>query len=101
MTASTAYLKVQSDGLTGVNASLYVSGRSHIMCCTYPDRPPILALTDRCVSVSVTVPDRQQVTAGDLDVARHLADVVAEYIADLERHKEKQEREREGAADAA
>ena len=97
MTASTAYLKVQSDGLTGVNASLYVTGRSHIMCCTYPDRPPILSLDDRCVSVSITVPDRQLVTAGDLETARHLADVVAEYIADLERHKAKQE----GAADAA
>ena len=86
MTKSLAYLKVGPEGLSGVNASLYLSGESFIHCCTYADQAPILALDDQCVSVSVTVPDRKHVTAGDLELARRLADAVAEYIADLERH---------------
>jgi hypothetical protein len=94
---STAYLKVGPDGLTKVDASLYLSGGSFIRCCTYADRPPILALDDRCVSVSIAVPDRHQVTGDDLDTARRLADAVAAYIADLKRHQAKQE----GATDRA
>ena len=91
MIQSTAYLKVGPDGLSGVNASLYVSGGSHIMCCTYADRPPILSLDDQCVSVSITVPDSNRVTAEDLDTARRLAKAVGEYITDLEQQIDKQE----------
>jgi hypothetical protein len=94
---SSAYLKIGPDGLTGVNASLRPSGDSHIMCCTYAGEPPILSVDDRSVSVSITVPDRHRVTSGDLDTAHRLADAVAAYIADLERHKAMQE----GAADRA
>ena len=45
---------------------------------------PILSVTDRHVSVSVTVPDPDKVTPEDLDTARRLADAVAAYIAELE-----------------
>jgi hypothetical protein len=81
---TSAYIKFRSDGVAGVDASLRLSGGSHIMCCTYADRPPILAVDDRHVSVSVTVPDSGQVTAEDLATARRLADAVAAYIAELE-----------------
>jgi hypothetical protein len=36
------------------------------------------------VSVTVSVPDRDKITPGDLDTARKLAHVVAAYIAELE-----------------
>ena len=86
MTLSTsAHVRFSSDGVAGVEASLNVSGDTHIQCCTYPADPPILAVYDHHVRVSMTVPDRHKVTPDDLDTARRLADAVAQYIADLER----------------
>ena len=91
MIQSLAYLKVGPDGLAGVNASLYLTDRSHIQCCTYTDQPPILALDDKSVSVSITTPSRDRVSPGDLDVARRLAKAVDTYVGDLERRMERQE----------
>jgi hypothetical protein len=88
---SLAYLKVGPDGLAGVNASLYLTGRSRIQCCTYADQAPILALDDQCVSVAITAPSRDRVTAGDLDIARRLAKAVETYVSDLERRIEAQD----------
>jgi hypothetical protein len=84
MSDSTASVQFRSGGVASVDASLRLTGRSHIQCCTYPDRPAILAVDDGHVSVSVTVPDSGQVTAGDLAAARRLADAITQYIADLE-----------------
>jgi hypothetical protein len=51
------------------------------------NRSPIRAASkDRHVSVSVTVPDRYQVTSGELDTARRFADALMAYIVELERH---------------
>jgi hypothetical protein len=84
MTPSTAYIKLWPEGPGGVDASLRLTGRSHIQCCIYPDRPAILSVTDAHVSVSVSVPDAEAVTPADVVVARRLADALARYIADLE-----------------
>jgi hypothetical protein len=84
MTTSDAYVRFSPDGPAEVDASLRVSDRTYIYCHTYPDDPPILSVRDRHVSVSMTVPDRDKVTPGDLDTARRLADTVAAYIAELE-----------------
>jgi hypothetical protein len=81
---STACVQFRSGGVAAVDASLRLTGHSHIQCCTYPDRPAILAVDDGHVSVSVTVPDSGQVTADDLATARRLADAITRYIADLE-----------------
>jgi hypothetical protein len=67
-----------------VDASLRISGGSHIYCHTYPDDPPILSVHDHHVSVSVTVPDRHKITPEDLDSAGRLAAAVTAYIAELE-----------------
>ena len=83
MTTSDAYVRFSPDGPAEVDASLRVSDRTYIYCHTYPDDPPILSVRDRHVSVSMTVPDRDKVTPGDLDTARRLADAVAAYIAEL------------------
>ena len=85
MLTSDACIRFRSDGSAGVDASLRVSDRTFIHCCTYPADAPALAVHDRHVSVSVSVPDRHKVTPGDLDTARRLADAVAAYIAELER----------------
>jgi hypothetical protein len=81
---SDAYVRFGPDGPAGVDASLRISGGSHIYCHTYPDDPPILSVRDRHVTVSVTVPDRHKITPDDLDTARKLAAAVAAYIAELE-----------------
>jgi hypothetical protein len=85
MLTSDAYVRFRSDGSAGVDASLRVSDRTFIHCCTYPADAPALAVRDQHVSVSISVPDRQKVTPADLDTARRLADAVAAYIAELER----------------
>ncbi len=84
MSDSTAYVNFRSGGVASVDASLRLTGRSHIQCCTYPDRPAILSVDDGHVTVSVTVPDCGQVTAGDLATARRLAVAVTQYVTDLE-----------------
>ena len=84
MITSDAYIRFSSDGPAGVDASLRISGGSHIYCHTYPDDPPILSVHDRHVTVAVTVPDRHKITSEDLDTARKLAAAVAAYIAELE-----------------
>jgi hypothetical protein len=85
MLTSDACVRFREDGPAGVDASLRISDRTFIHCCTYPAEAPALAVRDRHVLVSVSVPDRHKVTAGDLDTAWRLADAVAAYIAELER----------------
>jgi hypothetical protein len=80
---SDVYVRFSPDGPAGVDAGLHLSASSFIYCHTYPDDPPILSVRDRHVSVSMTVPDRDKVTPGDLDTARRLAGAVGAYIAEL------------------
>ena len=98
MITSDAYIRFSSDGPAGVDASLRISGGSHIYCHTYPDDPPILSVHDHHVSVSVTVPDRHKITPEDLDTARRLADAAAAYIAELETRMDAQGPAAEGEA---
>jgi hypothetical protein len=81
---TSAYIKFRPDGVAAVDAGLRLSGASFIMCCTYPDQPPILSVDDRHVSVTVSVPDSGRVSPEDVETARRLADAVAVYIAELE-----------------
>jgi hypothetical protein len=97
MIPTTAYVYYRPDGPAQVDASLRLTGNSHIQCSTYENRPAILSVTDAHVSVSVTVPDPATVTIEDLDVAVRLAEALADYIADLRRRLPAQDQ----AADAA
>jgi hypothetical protein len=81
---SDASVRFSPEGAAQVDASLRISGGTFIYCHTYQAEPPILSVKDRHVSVTVTVPDRDTITSGDLDTARRLADAVAAYIAELE-----------------
>jgi len=97
MIPSTAYVCYRPDGPAQVNASLRLTGKSHIQYSTYEDCPAILSVIDAHVSVSVTVPDSDKVTVEDLDVAVRLAEALADYITDLRRRLAAQDQ----AADAA
>ncbi len=98
MSDSTACVKFGAWGIASVDASLRMTGSSYIQCCTYPDRPAILAVYDGHVAVSVTVPHPGQVTAEDLDTARRLAAAVTAYLADLEHRAKEQDRAAAGTA---
>jgi len=79
-----AELRFRPDGVAGVHAALRLTGRSHLACHAYEDTAPIVSLTDAHVSISLTVPDPDQVSPADVDMARALAAVVARYITVLE-----------------
>jgi hypothetical protein len=85
MTATQATIRLSADGEIRVEPFIRLTGHTHILCCTYDDCAPILAIDDGTVSLSVTVPDTAQVTGEDLDRGRALAEAVARYVAELER----------------
>ncbi len=84
MIPSSATIRFSSDGAAQVDASLRLSASSQIKCFTYPGEPPILAIDDAHVQVSVTVPGSGTVTPADLAIAHRLAAAVAAYITGLQ-----------------
>ena len=84
MTATQAVIRLSADGEIRVEPFIRLTGHAHILCCTYEDSAPILAINDGTVSLSMTVPDTAQVTGEDLKWGRALADAVARYVAGLE-----------------
>jgi hypothetical protein len=79
-----AELRFRPDGVAGVHAALRLTSRSHLACHAWEDTAPVVALTDEHVSIAVTVPDPDQVTLADVELAHHLASAVARYVAELE-----------------
>jgi hypothetical protein len=98
MTPTSAHIRFDPDGMTGVDTALRLSGATYIRCCTYDDHPPILVINDRHIQVSVTVPDSDRATAEDLQTAQRLADAAARYLTDLERRIAAQGPAAEGTA---
>jgi hypothetical protein len=84
MTTTQAMIRLGAGGEIRVEPFIRLTGHTHILCCTYEDSAPILAIDDGTVSLSVTVPDTAQVTGEDLERGRALADAVARYVAGLE-----------------
>src|SRR5947208_2796279 len=85
MTATSVTVRFGADGAAGVDSSIRLSGSTYIRCCTYADAPPILVIEEAPVDVSITIPDRKQVTEEDIRLGHRLADAVALYVAELER----------------
>ena len=86
MTTTSAAIRLFADGALKVEPFIRLTGSTLILCCTYEDQAPILAIEDGNVSVSITVPDVHHVTGEDLNRAMKLADAVARYIAELGEH---------------
>jgi hypothetical protein len=91
MTATQATIRLGADSEIRVEPFIRLTRTTHILCCTYDDSAPILAIDDGTVSLSVTVPDTAQVTGEDLERARVLADAVARYVAGLEQRAASQD----------
>ena len=83
--ASSASVQFAVSGPAEVCSRLHLTGRTFIACHTYDDRAPILAIDDAHVQVSIAVPDTFRVTEEDVAVARQLAKVVSQYVAELEK----------------
>jgi len=86
MTATSATIRLHADGGIKVEPFIRLTADTHVMCCTYDDQAPILAIDDGNVSVSLTVPDTHRVTSEDVNRAMALADAVARYAAELGAH---------------
>ena len=86
MTATSATIRLHADGGIRVEPFIRLTGDTHVMCCTYDDQAPILAIDDGNVSVSLTVPDVHRVTGQDVNRAMALADAVTRYAAELGAH---------------
>jgi hypothetical protein len=84
MTASSAQVRFGAEGVAQVASFVHLTGHSYIGCYTYEDIAPVLAIKDQHIDVSITVADRSQVSDEDLMMARLLAQVVTEYVAELE-----------------
>ena len=79
-------IRLYPKGAIRVDACLRLTGDSYITCCIYTDAPPILCFEDEHVSVTVSPSDHKQVTAEDVAQAHRLADALATYIAELDKH---------------
>jgi hypothetical protein len=98
MTGTQAAIRLLADGALKVEPFIRLTGDTHILCCTYDDQAPILAIDDGNVSVSVSVPDVSKVTGQDVKRARALAEAVARYVAELEHRMVIQDSAAEDAA---
>jgi hypothetical protein len=79
-------IRLYPKGGIRVDAALRLTGDSFIACHTYTDNPPILSFEDEHVSVTVSAGDPKHVTADDVAQAHRLADALAAYIAELDKH---------------
>jgi len=98
VTETQASIRLLADGTVKVEPFIRLTGSTHVMCCTYEDQAPILAIDDGNVSVSLTVPDTHHVTGQDVNRAMALADAVARYIAELGEHLADDDRAAQDAA---
>ena len=84
MTA-TASVRFDGDGKATVQSYVRLTASTHIQCCTYDDAPPILAIRDGQVDITITNPGQGEVAADDVTFGRQLAEAMNQYAAELER----------------
>ncbi len=85
MTA-TSEVRFGADGAAKVQSYVRLTDSTYIHCCTYEDAAPILTIQDGPADITITNPGRGEVTEEDVRFGRLLAQAVARYAAELERH---------------
>ncbi len=83
--STSAEVRFGADGKVTVQSYVRLTASTYIRCCTYPDHAPILTIQDGPADVTITNPGQGEVTEEDVVVARQLAKVVSQYVAELER----------------
>ena len=72
-------------GKVEVWPSIRLDARSQLYCFTYEGSGPVLVVVAGNVRLSLSVPDHDRVSVGDVARGRELAEVVSRYVAELER----------------
>ena len=85
MTA-TSEVRFDQDGKVTVQSYVRLTASTYIRCCTYDDAAPILTIQDGPAAITITNPGQGEVTEDDVRFGRALADAVARYVAELEKH---------------
>jgi hypothetical protein len=85
MTA-TSEIRFSADGTAKVQSYVRLTGSTWIRCCTYDDHAPILTIQDGPADITITNPGQGEVTEEDVRLGRLLAEAVALYAAELEKH---------------
>ena len=88
MTA-TSEVRFGADGAVKVQSYVRLTDSTWIRCCTYDDAAPILTIQDGPAEITITNPGRGEVTEEDVRLGRKLAEAVALYAAELEKHAAK------------
>ena len=101
MTETSASVRFGANGETTVESYVRLTASTYIRCCTYPDAAPILAIRDGVADITITNPGRGEVTEDDVRFGRVLAEAVARYAAELEKHAAKDQADPDGAGQAA
>ncbi len=83
---TTASVRFSENGTATVQSYVRLTASTHIQCCTYEDAAPILAIRDGAVDITITNPGSGEVTEEDVMFGRLLAQAVARYAAELEKH---------------
>src|SRR5271157_5476326 len=86
MTETSASVRFGANGEATVQSYVRLTASTYIHCCTYADAAPILSIQDGAADITITNPGRGEVTEEDVRFGRLLAEAVARYAAELERH---------------
>ena len=84
--SATSEVRFSTDGPPTVKSYVRLAASTHVHCCTYDDAAPILTIQDGPADITITNPGRGEVTEDDVRFGRALADAVALYAAELEKH---------------
>jgi hypothetical protein len=85
MTA-TSEIRFGADGTAKVQSYVRLTASTWIRCCIYEDAAPILTIQDGPADITITNPGQGKVTEDDVRFGRQLAEAVARYAAELEKH---------------
>ena len=85
MTA-TASVRFGANGEVRVESYVRLTASTYIHCCIYEDAAPILTIQDGAADITITSPGQGKVTEDDVRFGRLLAEAVARYAAELEKH---------------
>ena len=101
MTQTSVSVWFGADGAATVQSYVRLTASTYIRCCTYEDEAPILTIRDGAADITITSPGRGEVTEQDVAFGRELAEAVARYAAELEKHAAKDQADPDGAGQAA
>ena len=87
--STSAEVRFDADGKVKVQSYIRLTASTYIRCCTYPDHAPILTIQDGPADITITSPGSGEVTEGDVQSGRLLAEAAGRYLSELEKFASK------------